>query len=746
MTDIASLGIVVKTQGVRQSEAELRALSKEADRAEAKASMLGKAWGIALGAGAAAVIVGGVKAIIRETVEAEKVQTRLENRVRALGGTSAASVKQIDALATALQGVSTFDDEKLKSAATSLLAFNNIKADNFERALRAATDLAADSGDDLVATTEKLGKALNNPLTAARLLRTVGIELSASQKALVKDLTETGRASEAQAILLGELEKRYGGAAAAARNTLGGAVQGLKNDFDNLLEGDGKGVKGATQAINELAATMRSPGVQQGFQTIVTGLFDIINASVKAIAKLAEVGSAISEFFAENEKKSTTALQNKREGLESDLFAVKRGTFSAAKQAYFGNDNVSLLETPEQNAKRIQKEIDRIDAELKRRNQQGMFSGVSGSVSGPGLGAKPSGGGGGGGGGGGSSGGGSRGVSARLSDLPDFSKNATDDLRQMVDEENRATEAYRDLAATLAGPLAEAQRDHEKRVAQINELAKQSTEASAGRDALLDAEADRYKKETDAIQAQLSPYQELMAEKENDLRLMGLIGVERDLEIDRQRLGRQLTEEETKALREKNAALEQAAKTAEVQRVAQNALSDSIFDFVTGAKSAKDAARDFFDTVAKAITRMIADQWAEKIAGLFSASGGSGTSSVMNPVTGSMVSSGGSGWSAAIGAGIAALFGGGRASGGPVSGNRFYEVGEHDKPEILQMHGRSFLIPGNDGTIKPASQSGDNSVVVNQVINVQGQVDQRTRNQLRADSASNQNRALARNR
>ena len=77
-------------------------------------------------------------------------------------------------------------------------------------------------------------------------------------------------------------------------------------------------------------------------------------------------------------------------------------------------------------------------------------------------------------------------------------------------------------------------------------------------------------------------------------------------------------------------------------------------------------------------------------------------------------SSGGGGWMALI----AAFFGGGRASGGPVSGSRLYEVGEGGKPEIFQQGGKSYLIPGNDGNVIPATSGmsapqGGLQVVVN---------------------------------
>lgn len=58
---------------------------------------------------------------------------------------------------------------------------------------------------------------------------------------------------------------------------------------------------------------------------------------------------------------------------------------------------------------------------------------------------------------------------------------------------------------------------------------------------------------------------------------------------------------------------------------------------------------------------------------------------------------------------IGSLFGGGKAHGGQVSGNRIYEVGENNMPEILQAGGKQYLIPGNDGNVVPSSAIGGNS-------------------------------------
>ncbi len=46
-----------------------------------------------------------------------------------------------------------------------------------------------------------------------------------------------------------------------------------------------------------------------------------------------------------------------------------------------------------------------------------------------------------------------------------------------------------------------------------------------------------------------------------------------------------------------------------------------------------------------------------------------------------------------------ANYGGGRENGGPVGASSLYEVGEKNRPELLQMNGRNYMIPGNNGRV-----------------------------------------------
>ncbi|MCZ2496438.1 tape measure protein [Xylophilus sp. Kf1] len=64
-------------------------------------------------------------------------------------------------------------------------------------------------------------------------------------------------------------------------------------------------------------------------------------------------------------------------------------------------------------------------------------------------------------------------------------------------------------------------------------------------------------------------------------------------------------------------------------------------------------------------------------------------------------------------------FGGGRATGGPVSGDKLYQVGEGGRPEMFQTGGKNYLIPGDNGKVVSNGdmQGGAASQVVVQIIN-----------------------------
>jgi hypothetical protein len=240
----------------------------------------------------------GFKKIIDATAEAEKAFALLDNAVEASGAAAGFSALQLADYAGELQKVSTYDDEAIAGAEQLLLRFQSIQGTNFTDATKAVLDLATALNMDLQSAAQLVGKALENPVKGMNQLARSGVVLGDSQKDLIKRLTETGRQAEAQEILLSELEKRYGGAAAAARNTFGGALAGLKNSFDDLLEGDGGGLEGITASLNDLTDLMNSEEVKKGFQAITSGVLGVVGIVARGATAFADFGKWIGEAFA----------------------------------------------------------------------------------------------------------------------------------------------------------------------------------------------------------------------------------------------------------------------------------------------------------------------------------------------------------------------------------------------------------------------------------------------------------------
>ena len=218
------------------------------------------------------LILGG---IVKNTVEAEKAFAKLDNAVKTNAGSANVTTAELAAMASQLQKVTTYSDEAVMEMQGLLLRFKEIGGAENKRAQMAILDLATALGKDLPSATQLVGRALANPEKGMIQLGRAGVVLSAEQQKLIKTLNETGHASQAQALLLSELEKRYGGAAVAVRNTFGGAIEGLKNAVSDLMEAKG-GLPGLTSEINKLADSLSSPAAKESADTFGSALITTI--------------------------------------------------------------------------------------------------------------------------------------------------------------------------------------------------------------------------------------------------------------------------------------------------------------------------------------------------------------------------------------------------------------------------------------------------------------------------------------
>lgn len=196
----------------------------------AVSSFKGKVEGMSLGLGGLGGILGtfaagfGIAEVFKDFAEGEDAAAKLESVLTATGGAAGRSSEQIRELANNLQDTTKFSDDAALSASALLATFTNVRGDQFDEALKTAADLATVMGTDLSAAATTVGRALNNPANAAKILKRAHVELTEAQQEQIAAFTAAGDVVSAQGVILDALRGKVGGAADAVGNTFGGQI------------------------------------------------------------------------------------------------------------------------------------------------------------------------------------------------------------------------------------------------------------------------------------------------------------------------------------------------------------------------------------------------------------------------------------------------------------------------------------------------------------------------------------------
>ena len=184
-------------------------------------------------AGIGAVVAGAfaIRAIanfagetIRMAEEAQQAEAVLRQVAKTTGvfGSEVDSVtKRLIAFANAQELRIGVDSEVIKVVQAQLLSFKALAASageaggTFDRATKAAFDMAMVLERDASGQAIALGKALEDPIRGITALRKGGTTFTVQQQEQIRTLVESNRLLDAQALILTEVESQYGGAAEA---------------------------------------------------------------------------------------------------------------------------------------------------------------------------------------------------------------------------------------------------------------------------------------------------------------------------------------------------------------------------------------------------------------------------------------------------------------------------------------------------------------------------------------------------
>lgn len=283
-----SLETAAFQEGLTASQKALAGMGKRFGAIGESLSGVGKTMSLAISAPFAALVGSSIPAAKESAQAIGQVNAALAS----MGPVAGRTAEQLQANAAALMNISTFDDDEILAKVTAnMLTFGNISGAAFDRAQQAAVNLSARLGQDLQSSAIQVGKALNDPIKGITALARVGVSFTEQQKDQIKQMVAVGDVAGAQAVILGELERQYGGAAKAMRDASPEA--GILQQWAELQERIGAiALQVLPPLINGLESALK------WFNDLSPGMQSLVVGSVAAAAALGPLltvlGSAIS--------------------------------------------------------------------------------------------------------------------------------------------------------------------------------------------------------------------------------------------------------------------------------------------------------------------------------------------------------------------------------------------------------------------------------------------------------------------
>lgn len=317
----------------RQFGSEITKADGYTKRLKGSMSDLGKSVGLGVGvAGAAAFAFG--KSALDSAIDAQKAQKSVEATIKSTGGAAKVTGKQIDKFASKMQMKTGIDDEAIKKSQSLLLGFKAVRNESgkgnqiFNRASVAMLDLGAKLGSTDSAA-KALGRALTDPVNGLKGLKGAGVNVSDSQKEMIRKLVESGDLLGAQKIILDEVKGSTEGFA-ESQVTAGTKA---KVAFGEIQEKIGAGLLPVAEKLGTWVTDTLIPGVERFWRDHGPQITEVFETLKKTLKKIGEsLGpvvlkglQALGDFINNNGKAIATGI-----GLVAGALLIYTGAVTAA--------------------------------------------------------------------------------------------------------------------------------------------------------------------------------------------------------------------------------------------------------------------------------------------------------------------------------------------------------------------------------------------------------------------------------
>lgn len=284
--------------GLSKAQKQLRGIGRQFQAVGQQMSQIGAGMSVAI---TAPLIAAGFAAS-RAATEAADAMGQVEAALTSMGNASGRTSDQLADMASGIMRNSLYDDDDiLRKVTANLLTFGNVAGTVFDRAQVVAADLATRMQMDLQPATLLVGKALNDPIKGMTALGRAGIQFTAAQKNTIKAMVATGNVAGAQGLILTELERQFGGAAAAAQRTE--PYDRLRDVLNDLSESAGAIINTALAPMLEKVASLAdrfnqlSPQMQ-GFAIAGAAVAAALGPALVVIGSVVSAIGALTTAFA----------------------------------------------------------------------------------------------------------------------------------------------------------------------------------------------------------------------------------------------------------------------------------------------------------------------------------------------------------------------------------------------------------------------------------------------------------------
>lgn len=280
--------------------------------------------GLGVAAAGVAGLGAGLTLAVSEAMGAQEVMSQTEAVIKSTGGAAGMTADAIAELAGSLSQNSRFADDAIQKGENLLLTFTNIGSDVFPAATQAMVDMATAMGTDAESGAIQLGKALNDPIAGISALSRAGVSFTEDQKKMIEQMVKAGDVAGAQKIILAELNKEFGGSAAASAQTFAGRLDVVKNQLLNVAESIGGPLLTVGTQFLDRFITPALPAIE-AFGDTLTGVIDAVGP---------KLGTFLNAFMAGNTRGAASQLFSMF-GMIGDMVPQLSGATDAA-QSFIG--------------------------------------------------------------------------------------------------------------------------------------------------------------------------------------------------------------------------------------------------------------------------------------------------------------------------------------------------------------------------------------------------------------------------